>query len=297
MDKQDIIKKVYYDPAGYGSMATTLADARKKDKSITLADVKEFFSKNVEKKTGYTGFNSFMANKPYEEYQIDLMFFTEPDLEYKVGLLLVDAFSKYCAVVPLKTKLIPDVLQGIKDGIAKMKHKPETIYSDNEGAFVSNEVQNYFKDEGIRHLTTLTHAPIAERTIRTVKDMIYKRMEQVKKPWYELLFSVLLTYNFKMVSSSTKMTPVDARKAINNVAVKINLERQRRNNRRYPPLAIGDTVKYYKKKDKLDKERIGVWNKNSYEVEDIVEDRGQTFYKTTAPHHKKLYLRQELLKV
>ena len=74
MDKQDIIKKVYYDPAGYGSMATTLADSRKKDKSITLADVKEFFDKNIEKKTGYKGYNSFIANKPYEEFQADLFF-------------------------------------------------------------------------------------------------------------------------------------------------------------------------------------------------------------------------------
>ena len=297
MSKDDVISKVYYDPAGYGSMATTFKDVKKRDATITLADVKDWFSRNVERKVGYRGFNSYIGDKAQQEYQADLFFFNEPNIEYKVGLLLVDTFSKFCTVVPMKSKLPPDVLEGFKEGIEKMKGKPGTIYSDSEGAFVSNVVQQYFKDEGIRHLTTLTHAPVAERTIRTIKDMIYKRMEQVKKPWYELLFTVLTTYNFKMQHSSTKMTPAAARQGINTVAVKINLERLRKVNRKYPALHVGDAVKYYKKKDKLDKERIGVWSKNVYEVDEVVEDRGQTFYKTTAPHHNKLYLRHELLKV
>ena len=58
-----------------------------------------------------------------------------------------------------------------------MGHKPETIYSDIEGAFVSNHIQKYFQDNNIRHLTTLGHAPVEERAIRTIKDMIYKRVE------------------------------------------------------------------------------------------------------------------------
>mgnify|MGYP003351930145 CR=1 FL=1 len=68
-----------------------------------------------------------------------------------------------------------------------MEAKPETIYSDEEGAFVSNEIQQYFKTQGIRHLTTLSHAPVAERQIRSIKDMIYKRSEHEAKPWHELL--------------------------------------------------------------------------------------------------------------
>jgi len=43
MDKNKIISNVYFDPAGYSSIKTTLEDARKKDKSITYNDVKEWF--------------------------------------------------------------------------------------------------------------------------------------------------------------------------------------------------------------------------------------------------------------
>ena len=42
-NKQNIISDIYNDPSGFGSKQTTLADARKKDKTITKSDVDEFF--------------------------------------------------------------------------------------------------------------------------------------------------------------------------------------------------------------------------------------------------------------
>ena len=62
--KDEIISKIYYDPSGFGSIKTTFDDARKKDKSITLDDVKEFFRTRVEKKNKAYGFNSFVAPRP-----------------------------------------------------------------------------------------------------------------------------------------------------------------------------------------------------------------------------------------
>ena len=43
--KHDIISKIYFDRAGYGSKATTLKDAREKDKSIKMSDVEDWFKK------------------------------------------------------------------------------------------------------------------------------------------------------------------------------------------------------------------------------------------------------------
>ena len=202
MTKDSIIAKIYFDPAGYGSMQTTLQDARKMDKSITSDDVKAWFNKNVERKTNLKGYNSFVASEPKEEYQMDIMFFTDlKDPDYGLALLMVDIFTKYCEVIPLKIKQIHEVAEAIEKGIEKMKGKPKTIYSDNEGAFVSNEIQKYFKERNIRHITTLSHAPVAERTIRTIKAMIYKRVEKTGEKWHEVLYPVMLTYNNKLIHS------------------------------------------------------------------------------------------------
>ena len=72
--KQKIIAEVYYDRSGFGSLKTTLDDSRKKDPSIRMEDVKEFFRKNVEVKKKLRGTDSFVAPHNNHTYQIDLFF-------------------------------------------------------------------------------------------------------------------------------------------------------------------------------------------------------------------------------
>ena len=42
-NKQKIISDIDFDRSGYGSRATSLKDAREKDKTITMKDVEYFF--------------------------------------------------------------------------------------------------------------------------------------------------------------------------------------------------------------------------------------------------------------
>ena len=55
-DKQKIINNIYiyiyYDRSGFGSRATTLQDAKKKDTTITKEDVEEFFLEKMLKRRG-----------------------------------------------------------------------------------------------------------------------------------------------------------------------------------------------------------------------------------------------------
>ena len=43
--KDEIISKIYNDPAGHSSIKQTLEDARQKDKTIKYNDVKNWFEK------------------------------------------------------------------------------------------------------------------------------------------------------------------------------------------------------------------------------------------------------------
>ena len=113
--------------------------------------------------------------------------------------------------------------------------KPRTIFSDDEGSLNSKLLIDYFKENNIRHLTTRGHAGVAERSIRTIKEMIYKRLE--KNPdehWYDakILANALVTYNFKNVHSSTNMTPNNAREPKNELNVKLSLELTRKNKKK-----------------------------------------------------------------
>ena len=231
-----------------------MKEAKKYDPSVTADDFKEWKAKqDVGQKAKMRGMNSFIADKPREEYQMDLFFMADQqvDKKFKSALLMVDIFTKWTQVVMVASKQWPDVLEGIKKLIPMMGGKPKTIYSDDEGAFSkSTEIQKYFVDEDIRHLVTRSHAPVAERQIRTFKNMIYKRLEAPKnegKQWFELLDQVLLTYNRQRVHSSTQMTPHEARQNNNQQSVKFNLELKRQHGRKYPEISVGDIVKVYKK--------------------------------------------------
>ena len=64
-ERQRIINDVYFDRAGFGSKSRTLAEAREKDKTITMGDINEFFRKNVEQQRRPVGQNSFIAPIPH----------------------------------------------------------------------------------------------------------------------------------------------------------------------------------------------------------------------------------------
>ena len=74
MDKNNIINNIYRDKSGYGSIQKTYEEAREKDNSITLKNVRDWFAQNVERKKQLKGYNSFINDGAREEYQVDLAF-------------------------------------------------------------------------------------------------------------------------------------------------------------------------------------------------------------------------------
>ena len=125
--------------------------------------------------------------------------------------------------------------------------------------------------------------------------MIYKRIQKLGGKWTDYLYPILLTYNNKLVSSSTGMTPNEARKQSNQMTVTTNLEIHRINKRMYPQIRIGDSVKLLRKKKHFDKEHISTWHPQIHEVTDIVESMGQHLYKVNG--YDKLLLRSDILLV
>ena len=49
--------------------------------------------------------------------------------------------------------------------------------------------------------------------------------------------------------------------------------------RKHPNVSIGDNVRLFRKKDRFDKERHGIWSRYLHTVVDIVEHDGQQLYK------------------
>jgi hypothetical protein len=165
--------------------------------------------------------------------------------------------------------------------------KPKVLMTDEEGGLVSNFVSNYLKKEGITYIVNRNHAPFVERYIRTLKSMISKRL--LRNPdvrWYDLLFETYIVYNRKMVSSATKMTPAEADKKENQAKVQMNLQLQKKHNKQYDNINLGDKVRLFRKRKHLnEKEDTPIWSKATYEVVKVEDhpDAGRIYYLSNRP--------------
>ena len=110
-------------------------------------------------------------------------------------------------IVPVENKDGDDVYKAVM-GCVEVLGQPLSVYSDDEGALNSKKLQAFFKEEGITHVITKTHANQAERMIRTVKKMIGDRLRHYKtKTWVEVLIKPSLNRYNNQIHSSTKTAP------------------------------------------------------------------------------------------
>ena len=137
----------------------------------------------------------------------------------------------------------------------KLNHMPYIVM---KGALLSNKVQSYFLREGINHSITRSHAPLAERMIRTIQDMIYKRVEGLNDP--------ILTNRLRTVSKIT-MINIQAgllvwlQVVVDYQNTERKLEMNAKRHREYPNVSIDDKVRLFRKKDRFDTERHGIWSR------------------------------------
>ena len=161
-----------------------LKRARLHDRSVTMEDAKKWRIENYNLEKGPRKFNSWVANRPFEEFQADLFFFddlrqrekapvdkTKEPVDYVAGLLVVDTFSKKIAVVPIEGKNKEDLGAALDKAFKQMGGKPEMLYTDAEPGLRLNQTQSWLKrQKNVAHNITLRHAPVAERMIGYIKD-------------------------------------------------------------------------------------------------------------------------------
>ena len=287
--------------------------AKEEDPTITIQDVRAFLKKQPNKQIRkHRGHNSYTAPFARFQYQIDIMDMVpltkdsekKPGKEIKIvknkqpryGLVVIDIFSKLANVVPMKNIDGESVLKGLKESFEKMGF-PMSIYSDDDGAFKS-VVKDFFESEGINHITTPTHANVAERFIRTIKNMVHDRVRFNKGSWTEMVRFAVDKYN-KTVHSSTKEKPIEAHKDDNHADVRVNLHTREKNTRKYDTINVGDMVKIFSKgrgnyTDR--KEYLSKWSNENYRVERIDYDSiGNRVFRLAGKARP--YLRHEIFKV
>ena len=101
-------------------------------------------------------------------------------------LCIIDIFSKYAWVVPLKDKKGISIANAFQKILDKLECKPNKIWVDKGSEFYNNSFKKWLKDSDIEMYSIQNEGKsvVAERFIRTLKNKIYKYMTSVSKNLY-----------------------------------------------------------------------------------------------------------------
>ena len=239
LSNEEIRSNLYYDvETGYGSKQSLYNQAKEKGASVTIEEVakSKWLKKQPNKQIEpYQNYNSFLVPYARAEFQIDIMEMKILQKEERYALIVIDAFRKLGFVCPMFQRDSPNVLKGLEEAF-KVMGEPVEIFSDDDGAFKA-EVKKHLDDLGITHKTTLTHANIVERFIRTMKKGIEDIINFTKGKWTDMLTPTLKKYN-SAIHSSTGMKPSEAHDDDNRANEKANLTLKQKHMRKYTTLSV-----------------------------------------------------------
>lgn len=116
---------------------------------------------------------------------------------YKFLLVLIDIFSRFLFIVPLKNKQNQTIIEGLKSVFQKGR-KPHTLRTDKGSKFKNRWVKTFLHKQGITVIYTQneTKANYAERVIRTMKNLMYRYfMKERTYRYVNVLQDLVNSYN------------------------------------------------------------------------------------------------------
>ena len=117
---------------------------------------------------------------------------------FRFLLCVINIFSKYAWVVPLKDKKVISIVNAFQKILYKSGRKPNKIWVDKGIEFQNNSFKKWFKDSDIEIYLIHNEGKyvVAERFIKTLKTKIYKYMTSVSKNVYiDKLDAIVDEYN------------------------------------------------------------------------------------------------------
>lgn len=210
------------------------------------------------------------------DYQCDLMQisqFSRYTDGYKYVLVLINAYTKYVRLYPLKNKSKESLYHAFRQLVKTIPSNRRIRYlqSDKGTEFFNWLMDDFYKKHAIVHYNThsFLKASIVERVIRTLRNMINLNMQVTgDKNWVNYLDSVAQTYNNKkhriigvtpQEAEISGVTP-DISKRIENIGNrlhKIPMEKYK----------VGDIVRISKQKRLFEKETTtSNWTNEQFKI-------------------------------
>ena len=179
-------------------------------------------------------------------------------------LSVIDVFSKYAWVVPLKDKKGVSSVTAFQSILKQSNRKPNKIWVDKGSEFYNASFKKWLQDNDIVMYSTNSEGKSvgAERFIRTLKSKIYKHMTSISKNVYiDKLDDIVNEYNNKY-HTTIKMKPIDVK---DNTYINTDKEI----NNKDPKFKVDDRVRISKYKNIFAKGYTPNWSEEVFVIKKV----------------------------
>jgi hypothetical protein len=272
MKTHEIIKKYYYDPStGFQSSNKLYSKIHDKYPDISLKQIKDFISEqsthqiHAPQKIPLQEYNQIRApgRGQLQLDILDLSNYKRHNKNYRYILVVVDIYSRYSWVRPLKTKTGQEVLKAMKSITSEIIRKGVNVWSfvmDYGREFDNNDFNKYYSIVTMYRKSPEIHnsTGIVERRnsyIRSVLQKYFTGHNTLK--WINIIENINGNIN-NTINRTTQHTPVDI---WNGIEKNDELVRE-------PPTQyhVGDTVRLLQQPENFTKKSTGQYSNEIYTI-------------------------------
>ena len=217
------LDKIYYnagEAGSYGGVKRLLKDSQAKGLKVTENIIKKYLAAQAAYSLHKPARRHFSRNPTVvggidQQWQADLadmQAIAKENNGVHYLLNVIDVFSKFAWVIPVKNKGAKEMVEAFKTLLTKSNpRKPQKLQTDAGKEFINSEVQKVLKSEGIHFFVSNSDqkAAVVERFNRTLKSRIWTYFTAKHTTRYiDLLDDFVKSYN-NSYHRSIKMKPVE----------------------------------------------------------------------------------------
>ena len=181
--------------------------------NFTMEDLSNELNKSVINKFGCKKVVINHIDEIHSCDLVDMTKYSKMNKGYKYISTNIDVFSKLEYSFAIKSKKIQNIKPCFENSFKE--RKPEFIWSDQESAFFSKEMLQFFEDNNVKIYYTYSNLKslVIERFNRSLRELMMKEFVKNNNTiWYNILPNLIKTYNNRY-HRTIKMKPIDVAKS------------------------------------------------------------------------------------
>ena len=280
MNKEEELERVYFDaghPAGYGSVNSLVKETGIPRKKVVawLRKQRTYTTHKAARVRFPT--RSYVTRGLNHQWQADLVEmrpYARVNQGYHYLLTVIDMFSRYAMVRPLKQKTPAEVIRAFQSIFRdeKERGKPRYLQTDEGLEFESRQVRAYLHSEGIEQFSVKSQfkAALIERFNRTLKSKMWRAFtHRGNYRWMDILQPMVDAYN-RSHHRTLGRRPIDVNKH-NETRVWLHLygKLKKPSVRKKATFQVGQRVRISKAKGLFEKGYKPNWSEEIFSVHSI----------------------------